>query len=67
MEISPTIHFMSVSEALAIMHRKRSVPHAVIEIFNMCNISITSASRNRNRRKLLAANLQRAEKPMVTF
>ena len=38
MEASP---FMPVSEAIAIMHKHKSVEHAVIEILDIYNISRT--------------------------
>ena len=61
MEISQDRHFMSVSEAIDIKLRNKSIEHAVLEILNTCHISITNASRARYRSKLLAANRQRLE------
>ena len=61
MENSPNINFMSISEAMLIKQKHGSIEHAVLEILNECNISITNASRNRYRRKLSAADHQRTE------
>ena len=61
MENSPNINFMSVSEAMLIKQKHGSIEHAVLEILNECNISITNASRCRYRRKLMAADNQRSE------
>ena len=52
---------MSLSEAMSIKQKHGSIEHAVLEILNECNISITNASRNRYRRKLSAADHQRTE------
>ena len=61
MENSPNINFMSVSEAMLIKQKHGSIEHAVLEILNECNISVTNASRCRYRRKLTAADQQRSE------
>ena len=61
MENSPNIHFMSVSEAIVIMQKHNSVDHAVLEILNESNISITNASRCKYRWKLFAASRQKSE------
>ena len=61
MENSPIATFMSVSEAISILQKHKSIEHAILEVLDKCNIPRTNASRSRTRKKLLAAKLHRAQ------